>query len=161
MRYDHYNYARWGPVYLTEMHQLPTPVLSEFEKGNFVVKRSTRKFNQVDPDQAQEWLKGVGKKGGGIVGIMKTASALCRWTLSYNLRSHIAMETYAMYQMRPGEKLLHNESTNSRQERDTFMKMHWSVRSIDSVCSLQGYIVARCKILQPKSLQRKLYRDHY
>ncbi len=45
-------------------------------KGNFVVKRSARKFNQVDPDQAQEWLNGVGKKGGGIVGITKTTSAL-------------------------------------------------------------------------------------
>ncbi len=113
MRYDHYNYARWGPVYLTEMHQLPTAVLSEFEKGNFVVKRSVRKFNQVDPDQAQEWLNGVGKKGGGIVGITKTSSALCRWTLSYNLRSHIAAATYAMYQMRSGENPLHNEKYKS------------------------------------------------
>ncbi len=32
MRYDHYNYARWGPVYLAEMHQLPAAVHSEFEK---------------------------------------------------------------------------------------------------------------------------------
>ena len=37
MRYDHLNYARWGPVYLAEMHQLPEPVLSEFQRGNFVV----------------------------------------------------------------------------------------------------------------------------
>lgn len=84
MRYDHLNYARWGPLYLAEMHQLPEPVLSEFQKGNFVIKRSAHKFNQVDPDQAMEWINGTGKKGGGIVGITKTTSALTRWTLSYN-----------------------------------------------------------------------------
>ena len=37
-RYDHLNYGRWGPVYLVEMHQLPDPVLSEFKRGNIVVK---------------------------------------------------------------------------------------------------------------------------
>ena len=55
MRYDHLNYARWGPVYLAEMHQLPEPVLSEFQRGNFVVKRSVQKLNQVDPDQFKPW----------------------------------------------------------------------------------------------------------
>ena len=48
-RYDHLTYARWGPVYLVEMHQLPGPVLSEFKRGNFVVKRSAHKISQVDP----------------------------------------------------------------------------------------------------------------
>ena len=73
---------RWGPVYLVEMDQLPEPVLSEFKRGNFVVvKISAHKFSQVDPDQAMEWINGTGKKGCGIIGITKTTSALCRWTL--------------------------------------------------------------------------------
>ena len=55
MRYDHHNYAKWGVIYLAEMHQLPAQV-EEFKRGNFVVKRSNAKFNQVSPDQAQEWL---------------------------------------------------------------------------------------------------------
>lgn len=118
MRYDHLNYARWGPVYIAEMHKLPEPVLSEFQRGNFVVKRSAEKFNQVDPDQAMEWINGTGKKGGGIVGITKTISALCRWTLSYNLRSQIAAETHAMYNHGPGSKRVHKEATKSRQKRD-------------------------------------------
>ena len=77
LRYDHYNYG----------------VYREFEAGNFVVKGSHRSFSQVSPDQAQEWLNGTGKKGGGIVGITKTKSALSHWALSYNLRSQIAAET--------------------------------------------------------------------
>ena len=118
IRYDHLNYARWGPVYLAEMHQLPDSVLEEFQNGNFVVKRSAQRFNQVDPDHAMEWINGTGKKGGGIVGITKTPSALCRWTLSYNLRSHIAAETYAVYNLCPGSTHLHKEATISRQTRD-------------------------------------------
>ncbi len=45
MRYDNLNCGRWGPIYVTEMHNLPETVLSEFKNGNFVVKRSARKFN--------------------------------------------------------------------------------------------------------------------
>jgi hypothetical protein len=106
-RYNHLNYARWGPVYLAEMHQLPEAVRTEFQKGNFVVKRSVMKYSQVDPDQAMEWINGTGKKGGGIIGITKTISALCRWTLLYNLRPHIAAETHAMLNPGPGSVRVH------------------------------------------------------
>lgn len=37
MRYNHINFARWGTIYVNEMHQLPQPVKKEFEAGNFVV----------------------------------------------------------------------------------------------------------------------------
>ena len=84
MRYNHTNYAHWGTIYLNEMHQLPEEVRKEFESGNFVITRAGSNFNQVDPDQSQEWLNGIGKKGGGIVGITKTSTALSRWALSHN-----------------------------------------------------------------------------
>ena len=83
--YDHTNYARWDAVYLAQMKQLPVEVQTEFDKGNWVVKGSPQRFNQVDPDQGQEWLSGTGKRGGGIFGITRATAALCRWTLSYNL----------------------------------------------------------------------------
>ena len=70
--HDHYNYAHWEPVYQAKMHLRPAAVLSEFQKGNFVVNHASQKFNQVDPDQAQEWINGKGKKAGGTVGITKT-----------------------------------------------------------------------------------------
>ena len=89
-RYDHTHYARWGTIYLAEMNCLPPEVLQEFQAGNFVVKESGRKFNQVSPDHSQEWLNGTGKKSGGIVGITRNISALGRWALSYNLRTCIS-----------------------------------------------------------------------
>lgn len=149
MRYDHLNYARWGPVYIAEMHQLPEPVLLEFRKGNFVVKRSAQKFNQVDPDQAMEWINGTGKKGGGIIGITKTTSALCRWTLSYNLRSHIAAATHAMYNHCSGITL-HNEATKSRQKRDNDDEMAL-------LSTFQGFKVFASD--SPESLQNLATKD--
>ena len=117
-RYDHLNYARWGPVYLVEMHQFPEPVLSEFKRGSCVVKKSAHEFSQVDPDQAMEWINGTGKKGGGIIGITKTTSALYSWTLSFNLRSHIPELTHERYSLYRGSTHLHNEATKSWQKRD-------------------------------------------
>ena len=117
-RYDHTNYARWGAVYVAEMHQLPEEVSAEFEAGNFVVKRSQKKFNQVDPDHSQEWLNAVGKKGGGIVGITRNTQALSKWALSYNLRAHIASDTRIMYNISLDDQLTHKEATPSRNQRD-------------------------------------------
>ena len=150
MRYNHLNYARWGPVYLAEMHQLPQPVLSEFQKGNFVVKRSPHNFNQVDPDHATEWINSTGKKAGGIIGITKTTSALCRWTLSYNLRSHIAAETYEMYNLDATSTHLHNEATKSRLNRDNSDEM-------SLVMAFQRFNVFAS--LTPGSLQNPVTKD--
>ena len=53
--YDHTNYARWGPVYPADMKllEMTAPeVYAEFMQGNFVVKRTKRRFNQVPADQA-------------------------------------------------------------------------------------------------------------
>ena len=117
-RYDHSNYARWGVVYLAQMKQLPVEVQTEFDKGNCVVKGSSRQFNQVDPDQGQEWLNGTGKRVGGIVGIARTTAALCRWKLSYNLRAHIAALTRKMFHVANDDQIACNESNPSRKLRD-------------------------------------------
>ncbi|KAJ8886123.1 hypothetical protein PR048_012332 [Dryococelus australis] len=117
-QYDHLNYARWSAIYVTDMHQLPDAVASEFRKGNFVVMGYSQTFYQIDPDQAMDWINGTGKKGGGIIDITKTTSALCRWTLSYNLRSHIAASTHAMFNLRLGNTYLNNKATKYRHKCD-------------------------------------------
>jgi len=119
LRYNHTNYARCihgGTIYISEMNQLPDPVKAEFESGNFVVKRSAQKFNQVDPHQSQEWLNGIGKKCGGIVGITKTTSALSRWVLSFNLRSHLVSETKLVYGISRDDAFTHNECSPARKK---------------------------------------------
>lgn len=98
MRYNHINYAWWGTIYLNEMHQ---------------------HFNQVDPDHSQEWLGCIGKKGGGIVGITKTSSALGRWGLSFNFRSHLAHDTKVAFGLDTDDDYIHNETTKGRMKRDS------------------------------------------
>lgn len=115
-QYNHTNYARWGTVYIAEMANLPEEVASEFHAGNFVIKGSTGAFNQVDPDQGQEWMNATGKTSGGIVGITKTPSALSRWTLSYNLRSQISESTNRMFQIKHYSE--HNECLPGRVKTD-------------------------------------------
>lgn len=107
-QYDHTNYARWETIYINEMHHLPQEVLLEFSQGNFVVKCSTSKFNQVDPDHSQEWLNAVGKSGGGIVGITRISEALNRWALSFNHRSNITIQTRQMFGVSLHEIYSHN-----------------------------------------------------
>ena len=98
------------------MHQLPDEVAHEFRQGNFVVKGSDNCFNQVDPDHSLEWLNGVGKKAGGIIGITKTA--LSRWTLSYIMRACVASQTKEMFNIHIDDDLTPTESTPGRMRRD-------------------------------------------
>ena len=118
MYYNHVNYARWGTIYLKEMYQLPQEVKKEFEAGNFVVKRSSLRFKQVAPGQSQEWLGCIGKKGGGIIGITKTNSALSRWALSFSLRSHLAHDTKTVFSLASHDDYVHNGTTKGRMKLD-------------------------------------------
>ena len=55
--FGHTNYARWTPVFLHDMAQLPIrhpDVYENFKKGNFVVQRSRKKFSLMGLDQSQE-----------------------------------------------------------------------------------------------------------
>ena len=54
---DHTNYARWLPVHIRDILSLKDrhPAVSrEFEKGNFVVCKSTRSFSAIAVDHAHE-----------------------------------------------------------------------------------------------------------
>ena len=120
-RYDHINYARWGSVYLAQMSVLPPEVLQEFQQGNFVVKQTDRKFNQVSADQSTEWLNAIGKKHAGLVGITRIDSALNRWTLSYNMRTIIASQTGEMMKLThegENDNYIHSECTKNRMVKD-------------------------------------------
>ena len=54
---DHHNYARWLPVYISELtalHQHHPQLYEEFMKGKFTVQKSTRKFSKIGLDQNHE-----------------------------------------------------------------------------------------------------------
>ena len=97
--YNHTNYTRWGAVYLADCKQLKTThpdAYREFLGGNFVVKSSHNKFNQLSTDQALEHINKIGKIAGGLVGITRSANARDQWCLTFNERSRLVNETCAM-----------------------------------------------------------------
>ena len=51
-RYDHTNNPRLGVIYLAQINQLPMEVLQQFQQGNWVLKGSDGRFNQVDTDDS-------------------------------------------------------------------------------------------------------------
>jgi len=59
-----------------------------------------------------------GRERGGIKGITKTIPALCRWALSFNLRSHVAMETTLAFGLGSGDNFTHNEGRQKVDLRD-------------------------------------------
>ncbi|MGH0124240.1 UNVERIFIED_CONTAM: hypothetical protein FKN15_053502 [Acipenser sinensis] len=96
-RYNHTNYLKSLTIFIAETNQLPAEVKAAFHRGDFVIKRSLQKFNQVDADHAQEWIVGTGKASGGILGITNETSALQRCALSYHWRTDITQKTRAMF----------------------------------------------------------------
>lgn len=122
--YDHTNYARWGPVYLADMKGLQKSapeVYSEFTAGNFVVKRSNRRFNQVPADQATEWINRTCKMQNGIIGITQNDQARDRFCLTWSERSHILQDTRQLFHIEDDEELTaftRSDSQPSRVRRD-------------------------------------------
>ena len=80
--FDHTNYARWLPIHIKDMVQLKERVPSvyeEFNKGNFVVQKSTHVFSTMAMDQAHEQMNDLIKGDGGVIGITDNPSALIKW----------------------------------------------------------------------------------
>ena len=59
-------------------------VLAEFVAGNFVVKKTSQRFNQISTDQALEHVNKICKVAGGLIGITRLESAMERRCLTFN-----------------------------------------------------------------------------
>lgn len=99
--YDHYKYLSSLTAYIYDMNNLPPAVMNAFRSGEFVAKRSSAKFNQVDLDHAQEWLVKTCKVSGGISGITNKEATLQKWILSFHWRTEIVQKTLSLFDMQP------------------------------------------------------------
>jgi len=82
---DHTNYARWIPVHLRDMAELPTKhpeVAKNFNAGNFTVRKTKRAFSSIPIDQAHEQNNACIKGDGGAVGLTDNPRALRRWMVA-------------------------------------------------------------------------------
>ena len=89
---DSVNYARWVPVHLRDMKNLPLSVKREFDKGRFTVNRSGRRFSSIPIDQSHEMTNKDIKDAGGLVGIFTNYDARTQWLISAPKVSEILLE---------------------------------------------------------------------
>lgn len=71
--FDHTNYARWVPIQLKDLVELPVKhpgVYAEFKKGNFVVQHSHHKYSLIAKCQSHEQSNKKLQAGGGSLSDM-------------------------------------------------------------------------------------------
>ena len=79
------NYARWIPVHLGDMAELPTKhpdVARKFRAGSFTIQKTKKVFSTITIDQAHEPDNACIKGDGGAVGLTDNPSALLRWMVA-------------------------------------------------------------------------------
>ena len=87
------NYARWTPVYLMDMMNLPDDIQEEFMSGKFAIKQTAGVFNGQWSDIATEKTVIKDLKGsGGIIGLTNQKSALLRWTFTRHILARFSSE---------------------------------------------------------------------
>ena len=120
---DRVNYARWLPIYLSDMSMLELnhpEVFHEFLSGNHSVSRSKQPFAQVWPDMALEQSINLDSKSkGGIVGISNREDAVERWFLTIHERAAITQALKEMCGIDNYDRIgTHKEGRAKRMIRD-------------------------------------------
>lgn len=122
--YDHTNYARYLPVYLVHMMQLPeTHPEAHFmlSNGDFGVQRTTSHgFSQVPVDQTiEQTVNRSTKTKGGIVGFSLNKNAVQRWILTAHSRAAFVDSCRMMTKnSKQSSKRLHKETGSARLKKD-------------------------------------------
>ena len=120
--YDHVNYARYLPLYLIHMIQLPEThpeAQIMLENGEFGVQRTTEHgFSQMPVDQTiEQTLNRSTKTKGGIVDFSLKKNAVQRWLLTAHSRALFIDKCRAMTG-KEEQNRLHKETGKSRMKRD-------------------------------------------
>jgi hypothetical protein len=82
---DHTHYARWLPVHIRDMLNLPSShpdVYEQFMLGKFTVAKTQNNFSCIALDHAHEQMNAVIKGDGGAVGLTENDAALSRWAVA-------------------------------------------------------------------------------
>ena len=119
---DHYHYARWLTVHVTDLNELPNDYLhthTEFVNGNFLTQKSSHKFSALTHDQIHEQQNAIVKGDGGIIGITENEGALHRWMVAGPQIDRILNEFEDQFQRRKQIDARHHEQLPSIQKSFT------------------------------------------
>ena len=82
---DQTNYARWLPVHIrdmTSLHETHPDLYVQFVNGNFVIRKTQRRFSAISIDQAHEQNNALVKDEGGAIGLTENPAAFLRWMVA-------------------------------------------------------------------------------
>lgn len=116
----HHNYATALPLFLCEMKDLKNKapdVYAQFQRGNFVVRRTKGRFNAVPTDMAleQTYNKDVKESASGLTGITLDDKARTKWLYTKPVTSAISSQFKDMLDLKnsPKEFSHHDEGSQS------------------------------------------------
>jgi hypothetical protein len=131
------HYARWVPIHLRDMMSLEQQhpqVAAEFDKGNFVVHKTSREFSALAIDQAHEQNNAIIKGDGGAIGLTEDPVALRRWMVAGPEVSRLVAE----YETASGKKDLANNSKHHEQTPSVQRSFYEKVKSLTGVLNEMG-----------------------
>ena len=113
---DHYHYARWMPVHIRDMENLPTSIHTEFhELGHWVVHKTKNRFSAMPIDQAHEQNNAIVKGSGGAVGLTQNPSAFRKWLLAGPEQARLIQEFEEQFVIeKEGEGFHHDEGLSTQ-----------------------------------------------
>ncbi len=97
--FNHTNYTKWGAVFLADMKMLEEtalPVYEGFVRGDFAIKETDHRYNQIPDDQAVEHVNRKSKVSGGLVGIINNSTTCTKWCLTCNDKAEIVDQMQTM-----------------------------------------------------------------
>ena len=108
---DHHNYARWIPIHICDMENLPASILAELFKdhGHWIVQKTTNRFSAMPVDQAHEQNNEHVKGSGGAVGLTENPFAFRKWMVSEPEQARLLKEFERDFVGREGEMKYHHE----------------------------------------------------
>lgn len=118
--FDHTNYARWLPVHVKDLVELPEKhpeVYREFKDGNFVVQRSCHKFSLIAKDQSHEQSnKKLQAGGGGLSDMYDDPDSIALYMLAGPDTVRL-LEEFESVQSLADSSVAHHEESPSLQYR--------------------------------------------
>ena len=113
-------YCRYGLYYLRSMEALPDAVLSEFMKGNHVMRHNPGLWNGVWSDMfIESTFMRFGHEAGGLIGLTLQPSSVSTWALSLHVCSQLRVD---LTSMKDGQRhkvmTMHKEESKSRIKSD-------------------------------------------
>ena len=112
---DHHNYAKWIPIFIQDLENLPETTNEEFRRGHFAVNRSNRRFSSIPIDHAHEQVNKKIKGVGGAIGLTENPQMLERWMVAGPELSRVLEEFEGV--QHDLEELPHHEEGAASQRR--------------------------------------------